>query len=118
VGRPPVAEQNCSYLTIPNEVVEIFRRVPPSVRLLSTFGVRPDDLAGSVLARWAIVRSPGGMDRSPDSQVEDRHCCQVQLLRFRMLNRSPMRWPKLVGGFHLPSAVCAPSEIAGRFSPP
>jgi hypothetical protein len=31
-----------------------------------------------------------------------------------MPNRSPTRWPKLVGGFHLPSAVCPPSEISGK----
>ena len=28
-------------------------------------------------------------------------------------NRSPVRWPKLVGRCHLPSAVCPPSEISG-----
>lgn len=36
--------------------------------------------------------------------------------KFLMSNRSPTRWPKLVGRFHLPSAVCPPSEIAWRLS--
>jgi len=31
-----------------------------------------------------------------------------------MSNRSPTRWPKLVGRFHLPSAVCPPSEISRK----
>jgi hypothetical protein len=32
IGSGPGVAQNCSYLTIPNEVAEIFRLVPPSVR--------------------------------------------------------------------------------------
>ena len=41
---------------------------------------------------------------------------QVELREILMPNKSPMRWPKSVGGFHLPSAVCPPS-VFGRTAP-
>ena len=75
---------------------------PPSDRRRSAFG----DRMGS---------APGDLDLT--GRCGPRSCAGrgLRLLadatraRFLIPNRSPMRWPKLVGGFHLPSAVCPPS---------
>ena len=73
--------------------------VPPSDRRRSTFGDRLGSLSGD-LAMWAAVPRPVGSASGAR--------CQLRL-RFLMPNRSPTRWPKVVGRFHLPSAVCPPS---------
>src|ERR1700682_5754464 len=48
----------------------------------------------------------GGQSSPPIGTDDCHHGLVVTVL---ISNRSPMRWPKLVGRLHLPSAVCPPS---------
>jgi len=55
----------------------------------------------------ATVPSYGGGQSLPP--IAPDSCGRGIGAEFLISNRSPMRGPKLVGGFHLPSAVCPPS---------
>jgi hypothetical protein len=55
----------------------------------------------------AAVRACRGGQSPPPIGTDDCHHGLVAAVLIS--NRSPMRWPKLVGRFHLPSAVCPPS---------
>jgi hypothetical protein len=98
-------------------VPEIFRWVPPSDRRRTNFRPSPLHLptvAGPPseigwAARRAILTSQRDVGRGPAPGRGLRLLANATRARFLMPNRSPMRWPKLVGGFHLPSAVCPPS---------
>ncbi len=54
----------------------------------------------------AVPACRGGQTPTPIGSDDCHHGLVVAVL---ISNRSPMRWPKLVGRFHLPSAVCPPS---------
>src|SRR5258708_28405025 len=87
--------------------------LPSAVCPPSEFGPTLDrsSLAG------AIVTSDGDVGRTQAPvEGEGETAAAYDCVRFLMPSRSPMRWPKLVGGFHLPSALCPPSEISRRLS--
>src|SRR5260370_8937851 len=82
---------------ISNEVAKIGRSVPPSVRRLSTFGIRRDAVGQGL----AGARSAGRVRRA---KLHD--------------TQSTSRRPKLVGGIRLPSDVCPPSGPLLHLRPP
>jgi hypothetical protein len=55
---------------------------------------------------FAIIPAIGGQSSPPIGPDDCHHGLDAGVLTS---NRSPMRWPELVGRFHLPSAVCPPS---------